>query len=42
LNGSSLGLARTYAALLETHLVDDGSVRIPAALEAHFGAAGIG
>jgi seryl-tRNA synthetase len=42
LNGSSLGLARTYAALLETHLTDDGSVRIPAALEAHFGAAGIG
>jgi seryl-tRNA synthetase len=42
LNGSSLGLARTYAALLETHLADDGSVRIPAALEAHFGAAGIG
>jgi seryl-tRNA synthetase len=42
LNGSSLGLARTYAALLETHLADDGSVRIPTALEAHFGAAGIG
>jgi len=38
LNGSGLGLARTYAALLETHLADDGSVRIPAALEAHFGA----
>jgi seryl-tRNA synthetase len=37
LNGSGLGLARTYAALLETHLQPDGSVRIPPPLQAHFG-----
>ena len=39
LNGSGLGMSRTYAALLETHLQPDGSVRIPAALQPHFGAA---
>ncbi|HET7636670.1 MAG TPA: serine--tRNA ligase, partial [Candidatus Limnocylindria bacterium] len=38
LNGSGLGISRTYAALLETHLQDDGSVRIPEALRPHFGA----
>jgi seryl-tRNA synthetase len=38
LNGSGLGMSRTYAALLETHLQADGSVRIPAALRHHFGA----
>jgi seryl-tRNA synthetase len=37
LNGSALGMSRTYAALLETHLQPDGSVRIPAALRPHFG-----
>jgi seryl-tRNA synthetase len=37
LNGSGLGMSRTYAALLETHLQADGSVRIPAALQRHFG-----
>ena len=38
LNGSGLGMSRTYAALLETHLQPDGSIRIPAALRPHFGA----
>jgi seryl-tRNA synthetase len=38
LNGSALGMSRTYAAFLETHLQPDGSVRIPAALQPHFGA----
>ncbi len=38
LNGSALGMSRTYAALLETHLQADGSVRIPTALQPHFGA----
>ena len=38
LNGSALGMSRTYAALLETHLQPDGSVRIPLALQPHFGA----
>jgi seryl-tRNA synthetase len=38
LNGSALGMSRTYAALLETHLQPDGSVRIPAALRPHLGA----
>ena len=37
LNGSGLGMSRTYAALLETHLQADGSVRIPTALQPHFG-----
>ena len=36
LNGSALGMSRTYAALLETHLQPDGSIRIPAALAAAF------
>ncbi|MCA1587525.1 MAG: serine--tRNA ligase [Chloroflexi bacterium] len=37
LNGSGLGMSRTYAALLETQLQPDGSIRIPAALQPHFG-----
>jgi seryl-tRNA synthetase len=37
LNGSALGMSRTYAALLETHLEANGAVRIPAALQPHFG-----
>lgn len=41
LNGSGLGMSRTYAALLESHLQADGSVRIPAALQPHFGAEAI-
>ena len=41
LNGSGLGMSRTYAALLETHLLADGSVRIPDALQEHFGAGAI-
>ncbi len=41
LNGSGLGMSRTYAALLETHLQPDGSIRIPTALQPHFGSAEI-
>jgi len=41
LNGSGLGMSRTYAALLETHLQPDGSIRMPPALQPHFGAAEI-
>ena len=41
LNGSALGMSRTYAALLETRLQPDGSIRIPPALQPHFGAAEI-
>ena len=37
LNGSALGMSRTYAALIETHLQGDGSIRIPPALQPHFG-----
>jgi len=36
LNGSGLGISRTYAAVLETHLQPDGSIRIPGALQPHF------
>jgi seryl-tRNA synthetase len=42
LNGSGLGMSRTYAALLETHLQPDGTVRVPEALQPHFGAATLG
>ena len=42
LNGSGLGMARTYAAFLETHLGPDGTIRIPDALRPHFGAGQIG
>jgi seryl-tRNA synthetase len=38
LNGSGVALARTVAALLETHLQPDGSIRLPEALHPHFGA----
>jgi seryl-tRNA synthetase len=41
LNGSAVALARTVAALLETHLQPDGSVQIPEALQPHFGAKAI-
>jgi seryl-tRNA synthetase len=41
LNGSSLGMPRTYAAFLETHLQPDGSVRIPEALQSLVGASAI-
>jgi seryl-tRNA synthetase len=41
LNGSALGMTRTYAALLETHLQPEGSIRVPAALQPHFGAEAI-
>jgi seryl-tRNA synthetase len=41
LNGSALGMSRTYAALLETHLQPDGSIRIPSAVQPHFGSAAI-
>ena len=41
LNGSGLGISRTYAAMLENHLQPDGSVRIPEALQPHFGAEAI-
>jgi seryl-tRNA synthetase len=41
LNGSGLGMSRTYAALLETHLQPDGSIRVPDALRPHFGAESI-
>jgi seryl-tRNA synthetase len=37
LNGSGLGMSRTVAALLETHLQADGSVRLPDALRPYFG-----
>ena len=42
LNGSGVALARTVAALLETHLQPDGTVAVPAALQPHFGSAVIG
>ncbi len=42
LNGSGLGMSRTYAALVETHLQPDGTIRIPAALQPHFGSDRIG
>ena len=42
LNGSGLGMSRTYAALLETHLQPDGTIRVPEALQPHFGAGNIG
>jgi len=41
LNGSGLGMSRTYAALIETHLQADSSIRIPAALQPHFGSESI-
>jgi seryl-tRNA synthetase len=38
LNGSGVALARTVAALLETHLQPDGSVAVPSGLRDYFGA----
>ncbi len=37
LNGSSLGMPRTYAAFLETHLQDDGSIHVPVPLRPYLG-----
>jgi len=37
LNGSGLALARTVAAILEVHQQPDGSLRVPAVLQAHMG-----
>ena len=37
LNGSSLGMARTYAALIETHLQPDGSILLPEGVRRYFG-----
>ncbi len=37
LNGSSLGMPRTYAAFIETHLAPDGSIRVPDALRDRLG-----
>ena len=42
LNGSGLGMSRTFAAFVETHLQEDGSIRIPDALRPHFGRDRIG
>jgi seryl-tRNA synthetase len=42
LNGSSLGMSRTYAALVENHLRADGSIHLPEALQPYFGAERIG
>jgi len=41
LNGSGTALARLYVALLESGLQPDGSVALPPALQAYFGAAKI-
>ena len=38
LNGSALALARTYAALLETHQQKDGSIKLPEPMAGYFGA----
>lgn len=38
INGSGTALPRLFVALVETHLQPDGSVAIPEALRAHFGA----
>ncbi|MEX2282991.1 MAG: serine--tRNA ligase [Gemmatimonadota bacterium] len=38
LNGSAVALARTYAALLETHQQKDGSIKVPEPLAGYFGA----
>jgi seryl-tRNA synthetase len=37
LNGSGLALARTVAAILEVHQQPDGSLRVPAVLQAQIG-----
>jgi seryl-tRNA synthetase len=38
LNGTAVAIGRTIVALLENHQQPDGSVRVPAALQAHLGA----
>ena len=38
LNGSGLGLPRTFAAILENNLQEDGSIQVPQCLQAGFGA----
>jgi seryl-tRNA synthetase len=42
LNGSGTALARLFVALVETYQQADGSIRIPEALQRHFGSASIG
>jgi seryl-tRNA synthetase len=42
LNGSGTALARLFVALIETYQREDGSIAIPEALRAHFGAEKIG
>ena len=42
LNGSSLGMSRTYASLVENHLQADGSILLPEALRPYFGSDSIG
>jgi seryl-tRNA synthetase len=42
LNGSGTALARLFVALIETYQHEDGSIAIPEALRAHFGAEKIG
>lgn len=42
LNGSGTALARLFVALVETYQQDDGSIRIPEALQRHFGSGQIG
>ncbi len=42
LNGSSLGIPRTFSAVLETHLQSDGSIRIPKSLQPYMGTDKIG
>ena len=42
INGSGTALARLHVALLETYQREDGSIEIPEALRAHFGAEKIG
>jgi seryl-tRNA synthetase len=37
LNGSGMGMARTFAALLETYQEADGGVRVPEALRSYLG-----
>jgi seryl-tRNA synthetase len=37
LNGSALGVPRTFDAVLETHQQEDGSVLIPQPLRAYLG-----
>ena len=42
LNGSGTALARLFVALVETYQQEDGSILIPEALRAHYGAERIG